>query len=352
MFLIDKYTIQNPWDVEYNNDIFKRVLNLQSLNSWSNDTLDEKDIFNDMPNLLIHGSCGKKSLINLLFKRIYGENLKTKNVSYTIKGYGSNNQEIQIIQSLYHIEIKPTGTGLDKYIVQEVIKDYGCKRVLSLERKKRFKIIWISNMEDLSYYAQTALRCTMEKYADTCRFILSCKQLTKILEPIKSRCLMIRLPSPSDSDIMKLLMTISVKENKFLKIEEYDEIIVNSNSNIKLALINLEKKYYGIVLKESWKEFLSEIIVIMKKTLKSTIQQNHVSRIRHILYKIFITNINGTIIMKELLIQILTEFSSYNKQYEIVNLCTKFENSLANGKRSIIHLEAFIYSIFDLLNEK
>jgi len=112
----------------------------------------------------------------------------------------------------------------------------------------------------------------------------------------------------------------------------------------------LEMKYHNIPIKVSWKEYLSDIIEIMNKALKKQLTGSNIEKIRYILYKIFITNIDGTTIIKELLTQLLENFSKFNLTYEIVELCTKYENSLSKGKRSIIHLEAFIYNVMYLVN--
>jgi len=351
MFLIDKYDIKDPWDIEFNQDIYLRMLKLDTIYSWNNNHLNIDESFNNLPNLLFHGKdgSGKKSLIRLFLRRIFGKDLKSLKVKYQIKGYGSNNLEIDINQSLYHIEIYPNGTGLDKYLVQEVIKEYASKRNVVLNNDRSFKVIWIHNVQNLSYYAQTALRCTMEKYSSNCKFILSGNQLSKIIEPLRSRCLMVRIPSPKEDDIMRVLLKISLNEKKMLDIRSYDEIIKNSNNNIKDAIIFLEMTYNNILIKVSWKDYLSEIIIIMNKSLKKQLVGANIERIRFILYKIFITNIDGTTIIKELLNQLLENFHKYNLTYEIVELCTKYENSLSKGKRSIIHLEAFIYNVLYLI---
>ena len=41
----------------------------------------------------------------------------------------------------------------------------------------------------------------MEKYNKTCKFILCCNNINKFIEPIKSRCLSIKIPRPSKNDL-------------------------------------------------------------------------------------------------------------------------------------------------------
>ena len=56
----------------------------------------------------------------------------------------------------------------------------------------------------------------MEKYHKTCRFILCGSQISKIIDPIKSRCLDIRIPSPSDEDMNALVYHILLNEHRLL----------------------------------------------------------------------------------------------------------------------------------------
>ena len=350
MFLIDKYTINNPWDVKYNKGIFKKILKLDTLESW--DTVNEMDKdFNNLPNILIYGQSGngKKSLVKLLIKRIFGKKLHVKPVNYTVNGYGSNKQDITINQSLHHIEINPTGTGFDKYLVQEVIKKYANKKVLHFLAERSFKIIWIHNINKLSYYAQTALRCTMEKFSHTCKFILTGSHLTKVLPPLRSRCLIIRLPSPTKHDIMRILMDISFKEKKFLDFESYLDIIENTNYNTKDAIWALDFKLNDINMETSWKDNISNIITVINEIINTKFLKEHVAKIRDVLYKVFITNIGGARMIKEILNQMLNNFKDWHLDYEIISICTQYNHALAKGKRSLIHLEAFIYAIIDLL---
>ena len=48
----------------------------------------------------------------------------------------------------------------------------------------------------------------------------------------------------------------------------------------------------------------------------------------------------------------LLDYKGVLQYTQYVQLCTKYENSLSKGKRSIIHLEAFIYNILDMIYNK
>jgi replication factor C subunit 2/4 len=61
--------------------------------------------------------------------------------------------------------------------------------------------------------AQQALRRTMEIYANTTRFAFACNMSNKIIEPIQSRCAVLRYAKLSDAEILKRLLEICEAEN-------------------------------------------------------------------------------------------------------------------------------------------
>lgn len=84
-----------------------------------------------MPNLLIHGppGCGKHTLIKLLLEDIYDSGINDIfTEKYDIHGYGNTVVEVDIEQSKYHLMIEPNNTALDKYLIQEVVKEYAKKK--------------------------------------------------------------------------------------------------------------------------------------------------------------------------------------------------------------------------------
>ncbi len=60
--------------------------------------------------------------------------------------------------------------------------------------------------------AQQALRRTMEIYSNTTRFALACNQSSKIIEPIQSRCAIVRYTRLSDQEMLERLMVVAREE--------------------------------------------------------------------------------------------------------------------------------------------
>jgi replication factor C small subunit len=75
-----------------------------------------------------------------------------------------------------------------------------------------FKIIFLDEADALTSDAQSALRRTMERYTNNCRFILSCNYSSKIIEPIQSRCAVYRFRPLSDEAVAARTRYIAEKE--------------------------------------------------------------------------------------------------------------------------------------------
>jgi replication factor C subunit 3/5 len=380
MFLIDKYNINKIDNIILHKDIYSKLIigynidnrkydmnelktiidneNYSDLSKFHLSKLKIYDNYEAMPNLLVHGSpgCGKHTLIKLLLNDIFDETINdTFMETYYIKGYGNTVVDVNIEQSKYHLIIEPNNTGFDKYLIQEIVKEYAKKRIINVSYNKfPFRVVLINNIDNLNYYAQTSLRCTMEKYHKTCRFILCGSQISKIIDPIKSRCLDIRVPLPSSKALKELLYHILISEKKLSSRIDVDDIIKNGEGNIKKTLWILQMSLYGITNYElSWKQSLDTLINLMisfKDNKLSVLNDKLIPTTRNILYNIFTTNISGI----EILHEIITKIVNSNKFdtiliHDILQVASYIELRLNKGKRSIIHLDNFMCKIYELV---
>lgn len=78
---------------------------------------------------------------------------------------------------------------------------------------RRFIPLWlILPHSSMTAGAQQALRRTMEIYSNTTRFALACNMSNKIIEPIQSRCAILRYAKLRDEEILKRLLEICEAE--------------------------------------------------------------------------------------------------------------------------------------------
>src|ERR1700733_6484638 len=161
MFLFEKYKPKSINDFMFNHKILYELMYMAT--------------HEDIPHIIISGPSGggKKTLVKFFLEALYDSDVnKLTKVKYNVNG-SSTKKDIEIMQSNYHIVIEPTNTNHDKYILQEIIKQYARHGTFNIFRTNRkFKTIVIYNIENLASNSQAALRRTMELYAKTCRFVI------------------------------------------------------------------------------------------------------------------------------------------------------------------------------------
>ncbi|MEK0340039.1 MAG: AAA family ATPase, partial [Nitrosopumilus sp.] len=75
-----------------------------------------------------------------------------------------------------------------------------------------FKIIILDEADEMTSAAQTALRRIIEDTAKICRFILIANNVSKIIEPIQSRCAAFKFTTIAEEDVIARLEEIAKKE--------------------------------------------------------------------------------------------------------------------------------------------
>jgi replication factor C subunit 3/5 len=223
MLWVDKYRPKNLNDLDYHDDISRRLKSLAK-NPAS------------LPHLFFYGpsGSGKRTRITAFLGALFGPSahrLKLTQRSFTTPT--GMTFEIHMISSEHHMELSPGDAGRnDRFVIQDVLKDIASSKNISSSlanmkgggifgssshtktdpnaisannagKESEIKVVVLNQVDKLSRQAQAALRRTMEKYAASCRLILCCDSPSKLIAPLRSRCLGIRVGAPSEEQVQR-----------------------------------------------------------------------------------------------------------------------------------------------------
>ena len=141
----------------------------------------------DMPHLLFSGSAGvgKTTAALCIARQILGQYVK----DYTLELNASDERGINM--------------------VREKVKKFS--RFAGMVDVP-FKIIILDEADEMTSDAQTALRRIIEDTARFCRFILIANNISKIIDPIQSRCAVFKFTAIPEEDVIEHLGNIAKKE--------------------------------------------------------------------------------------------------------------------------------------------
>lgn len=125
--------------------------------------------------------------------------------------------------------------GID--VVRNQIKEFARTSPLG---GSAFKILFLDEADALTPDAQAALRRTMETYARTCRFVLSCNYSSKIIDPIQSRCAIYRFRPLGPAAIGEEIRRIAESEKLTVGDDAIDAIAYVAQGDMRRAINALQ----------------------------------------------------------------------------------------------------------------
>ncbi|GJN73015.1 subunit of heteropentameric replication factor C [Purpureocillium lilacinum] len=180
----------------------------------------------NLPHMLFYGppGTGKTSTILALAKELYGPEMIKARV---LELNASDERGISI--------------------VREKVKDFARMQLTNPPPHYKdkypvppFKIIILDEADSMTQDAQSALRRTMETYSKITRFCLICNYVTRIIDPLASRCSKFRFKSLDQGNAKKRLEEIAQKEGVLLEDGAIDALIRCSDGDLRKAITFLQ----------------------------------------------------------------------------------------------------------------
>ena len=136
---------------------------------------------------------------------------------------------------------------------------------------KPIKIIILDEADFLTIQAQASLRNVIETFSRTTRFIMTCNYIERIIDPLQSRCQVIKITPPSKGEVAKHLAWILEKENISYELEDIKIIINQYYPDLRKCLntIQLNSKENILKLDNSIlvsSNYINDIINELKKS--------------------------------------------------------------------------------------
>ena len=113
---------------------------------------------------------------------------------------------------------------------------------------KPLKVVILDEADFLTIQAQASLRNVIETFSKSTRFILTCNFVERIIDPLQSRCQVIKIIPPSKADIARHLSKVLSQEGVTYSVEELAVLVNQHYPDVRKMLNVIQMSVKGSTL--------------------------------------------------------------------------------------------------------
>lgn len=186
----------------------------------------------ELPNLLFYGppGTGKTTVALALVQQFFGKDWRSRVRELNASDERGISAVREKVKTFAQLAIGTTQEGL-------------------AASKARFRVVILDEADSMTHDAQAALRRIMEEFVHVTRFIIICNYVSKIIDPLHSRCSKFRFQLISPEFQKARLLHICGEEKVKLGPNALEKLIVLSRGDMRAAvtLLQTAQGFYGEV---------------------------------------------------------------------------------------------------------
>jgi replication factor C subunit 2/4 len=227
----------------------------------------------ELPNLLFYGppGTGKTTVALALVKQFFGKDWKSRVRELNASDERGITAVREKVKTFAQLAIGTTQEGL-------------------AQSKANFRVVILDEADSMTHDAQAALRRIMEEFVHVTRFIIICNYVSKIIDPLHSRCSKFRFQLISPEFQKVRLLHICKQESVKLGPGALDEVIELSRGDMRAAvtLLQTAQNFYGEVNQDSLVEVAcavphEAITLLLKRSREAKSTDEVISAVRQFL---------------------------------------------------------------------
>lgn len=351
MFFIEQYQPQQLSEIQHNLPVISN--------------LSKNCQLEDFNNLLIYGppDSGKTTIFNLYLRQAIQQYRHRHHCPSSIIGSSDcvcqtplsisettmkiNNHQIklQYTQFYYRIDLQLQSKLQKQDLFMTLLHKICSTNNVSLQIPN---YIIIEHAHLLKKSIQTSLRVFLEQYTQQCRLFMMTHKINKIIPPIQSRCVLIKINQPTISDIHSICQTICQQES--ITISENIIRILWRVSSYRLSTFIHFLQIYSVdpklILRLDYKPHIQTIIKLL-------LSKNQTKMIRFIekLHQNYHEIYYQESFVENLRTELLQQSSITNDQlFQIISCFTNYNQYIQFENKIIIPLSMLLIQIYCILH--